>query len=78
MEEIQLMEELGKNDALVRSNFKRYREEYANQYIAVDNAKVIAHNASLQKLREFLAEKKQETITTLIEFIPKKGVEILF
>jgi len=51
---------------------------YPDEYIAVDNSKVIAHSKNVKTLSGVLKSNGVELTTVLVQFIPKKGVEIVF
>jgi len=51
---------------------------YPNEYVAVDNGKVIAHSKNSKSLSGKLKSNGVELTTVLVRFIPKRGVEIVF
>ena len=76
--EMQLIKKMEKNDRAVRSNINELRKKYANQYIAVDNGKIISHDTSLENLRKLLEKNEKDLQTVLIEYIPEKGTVVLY
>jgi len=51
---------------------------YPDEHIGVDNDKVIAHSKNAKTLSDILRSNGVELTTVLVQFIPKKGVEIVF
>ena len=69
---------MDKNAKVVRERFDALKARYPDQYVAIDKGKVIAHGETLKELGDILDKKKANLTTTLVQFIPRKGVEILF
>jgi len=51
---------------------------YPDEHIGVDNDKVIAHSKNAKTLSGRLKSNGVELATVLVQFIPKRGVEIVF
>jgi hypothetical protein len=77
-EELILIDKMKKNDYFIRKNYSKFQERYGSEFIAVDKGKIIGHNTKLIALRTYLEARKIDITTVLIQFIPKKGIEILF
>jgi hypothetical protein len=77
-EELQLIKQMENNDSVIRNTYKALQQKYANEYIGIDEGKVIAHSKKLQELLDLLKNMKKDTAKILIQFIPDKGVIILF
>jgi len=78
MNELQLITRMEENDAFVRKEYTELQKLYAGEYIAVDNGKVIAHSKNVKTLSDILKFNDVELATVLVQFIPKRGVEIVF
>lgn len=76
--ELQLIINMEKNDTFARKKYAELQMRYANEYVAIDKGKVIAHDEKIKALGDTLNSKGIELTTVLVQFIPKKGVEILF
>jgi len=76
--ELQLITNMEKNEAFARNRYAELQKRYANEYVAIDNGRVIAHSKTIKALSEILSSKGVELTTVLVQFIPKRGVEILF
>lgn len=76
--ELQLIISMEKNDTFARKRYAKLQKRYANEYVAIDKRRVIAHDEKIKTLSEILSSKGVELTTVLVQFIPKKGVEILF
>lgn len=77
-EALQLLKMMDKNTDALRSRSKKLKEEYGNEYVAIDGGKVIAHSKNYEKLKETLESKKTDLATVLIKFIPELGVAVLY
>lgn len=77
-EELILIDAMKENDRFVRKNYPKLQEKYGSEFIAIDKGQIIGHNAKLAALKDYLDAKKMDLTTVLVQFIPKKGVEILF
>ena len=78
MDEIQLIIRMEENDAFIRKNYTKLQKLYPDEYIVVDNGKVIAHSKNAKSLSSTLKSNGVELTTVLVQFIPKRGVEIVF
>jgi len=78
MNELQLITRMEENDAFVRKKYTELQKLYPDEYIAVDNGKVITHSKNAKTLSGVLKSNGVELTTVLVQFIPKKGVEIVF
>lgn len=76
--ELQLITSMEKNDAFARKNYAELQKRYANEYVAIDKGKIIGHDSKLKALSDLLNSKGIELTTVLVQFIPRKGVDILF
>jgi len=77
MNELQLIARMEENDAFVRKKYIELQKLYSDEYIAVDNCKVIAHSKNAKTLSGILKSNDVELTTVLVRFIPKRGVEIV-
>jgi len=77
MNELQLITRMEENDAFVRKAYTELQKLYADEYIAVDNGRVIAHSKNAKTLNCVLKSNSVELTTVLVQFIPKRGVEIV-
>jgi len=78
MNELQLIARMEENDAFVRRKYTELQKLYSDEYVAIDNGRVIAHNENIKALSDILSSKDVELTTVLVQFIPKRGVEIVF
>jgi len=77
MNELQLITRMEENEAFVRKKYAELQKLYSDEYIAVDNGKVIAHSKNAKTLNGVLKSNSVELTTVLVQFIPKRGVEIV-
>ena len=77
-EAMRLLKEMDKNTDLLKTRYRRLKEEYGNEYVAIDGGKVVAHEKSYEKLKEGLEGEKVDLATVLIKFIPKLGISVLY
>jgi len=78
MNELQLITRMEDNEAFVRKKYSELQKLYPDEYVAIDNGRVIAHNKSMKALSDILSSNGVELTTVLVQFIPKRGVEIVF
>jgi len=78
MNELQLITRMEENEAFVRKKYSELQNLYPDEYIAVDNGKVIAHSKNAKTLSGILKSNDVELTTVLVQFVPKRGVEIVF
>ena len=77
-EELLLIKKMAKNDKVLRDTYKMLQKVYGNEYVAIDNGKVILHDHTFDALIKALESSGKDFTTTLVQFIPEKGVEVLF
>ena len=77
MDELQLITRMEENEAFIRKKYSELQKLYPDEYVAVDNGRVIAHSKNAKSLRGILKSNGVELTTVLVQFIPKKGVEIV-
>lgn len=73
-----LIDKMGKNDKLIREDFRKLQEAYGNEYIAIENGEILNHDRDMKNLMNKLKSMKKDLTLILIQFIPEKGLEILF
>lgn len=56
------------------ANHDDIQEKYADQFVAVNKCKVVAHDKDMDKLIEQLEKKRLNPAFTLVRFVPEKGV----
>ncbi|MDE1833620.1 MAG: hypothetical protein KGH58_04345 [Candidatus Micrarchaeota archaeon] len=76
--ELQLIKNLEKSNKLINHKYADLQRRYGDQFIALDNGKVIAHDQKVEALRKSLEDKGLALATVIIEYIPKKGVMVLY
>jgi len=72
------MGKMEKNDKLIRGDFRKLQGVYGNEFIAVENGEVLDHDYDMKNLMNKLKSMKKDLTFILIQFIPEKGLEILF
>lgn len=78
IEELQLIEEFEKNDEVFRKKFTDLQNKYANEYVAIKKGEIIDADKNPKSLIKRLEDKKENLIAILIQFIPEKGIQILY
>ena len=76
--ELQLIKNLERSNKLVNQRYADLQRRYGDQFIALDNGRVIAHDTKLESLRKYLEDGGKALATVIIEYIPKKGVVVLY
>jgi len=77
-DELQLIRKMEKSNKLVSKDYDKLQSEYGNEFIALDNGEIIGHNQKIEVLRKDLEDRRTELTTVMIEYIPKKGIAILY
>jgi len=77
-QELELIEKMKKNDKIIRDDYSKLQEEYKNQFIALENGEIIEHDPDMKTLIMKLESEKKDLTLVLIQFIPEKGIQILF
>lgn len=77
-QELELIDKMGKNDDLIREDFRKLQETYGNEFIAIEDGKILEHDFDMKNLMNKLKSMKKDLTLILIQFIPEKGLEILF
>jgi len=81
MENSTVLEEfktLENGSLFISSNFRKLQEQFADQYIAIEDNKVLANSLSFDKLTKELLSKNKQLNNVIIEFVPRKGIIVLY
>lgn len=76
-QELTLLNNLENDGKWLNEHYEKLQEEHPNEFVAIENAKVIGSGKVVDKLVEELRSKKVKVDTVLIEFIPRKGLKII-
>lgn len=75
---LQLIQEFEKNDVVFRNNYQSLQSKHPNEYVAIKNGEVIDYDKDAKTLVKRLENKNENLTTILIQFIPEKGLQILY
>lgn len=75
---MKLIDKMEKNDKLIREDFRKIQEVHGNEFIAVENGEILEHDSDMKNLINKLESMKKDLTFILIQFVPEKGLEILF
>ncbi|MEK6927983.1 MAG: DUF5678 domain-containing protein [Nanoarchaeota archaeon] len=64
--------------SFITKNFRILQEMYPNQFIAIEDGKVLVNNSNVEELITSLRSINREPSQILIEFIPQKGIIVLY
>ncbi|MEK6889435.1 MAG: DUF5678 domain-containing protein [Nanoarchaeota archaeon] len=81
MEGIEVLQEfkiLENGSSFITKNFAKLQIQYPNKFIAVENNSIIASNQKVEDLISSLNSMGKELGKILIEYIPEKGIIILY
>ncbi|MFH1420752.1 MAG: DUF5678 domain-containing protein [Candidatus Aenigmatarchaeota archaeon] len=76
--EILLIGKMEMDNQWVDKHISELQEKHTNEYIAVQEQKLIASGRNLQELIQILKNKGIDTTSVLVQFIPEKGMSIIF
>lgn len=77
-EEMQIIKKVERSNKVLSKKYAGIQNKYGDQFIAVDNGRIIAHNQKLDALRKYLEGNKIVLAAVVIEYIPSKGVTVLY
>jgi len=72
-----LLEKFESNGAWLNEHYNEIYEKYRNEFVAVKDRKIIAHNPDFEVLLEELKTMKMDLREVLVEYISEKGYEII-
>ncbi|RLF53439.1 MAG: hypothetical protein DRN24_00935 [Thermoplasmata archaeon] len=76
--ELQQLQEIRKDNEFLKESYDMLRRKYSNQYIAIKNRNIIAHDRDIKKVMKLVSEKNINPADVLIEFLhPKDMILIL-
>jgi hypothetical protein len=78
MDELKMLEEFRRNDKAFWRYYERLQEKYPNKCVAIKYEKVIGADKNPKRLIKRLQKKKEDLATCLIQFVPEKGVQVLY
>jgi hypothetical protein len=77
MEEMSMLETVAKDNEWLQSHFEKVQKEHPNKFVAVSRGRVIAAGDAAEDVIKKAEEKGINSATTLIEFIPEKGLILI-
>ena len=77
-EELRLIEELEASVKFVEENFEKLQHIYPNEFIAVRGNRILGHHRNPKVLLKELEKRGEDLVTVLIEFIPEKGLSVIY
>jgi len=77
-QELELIDRMEKNDKIIREDFRKLQSTYKNEFVAIENGEILDHDSNMKNLVVRLNSSKKDLTLVLIQFIPEKGIEILF
>jgi len=76
--ELELIKKMDSNHRMIRERFDVLQEKYANEFVAIENGRVLDHDRDMRILVKRLEMKRGDLTLVLVEFIPEKGTQILY
>ena len=77
MEAQVLLEKFESNGEWLNEHYNEIYEKHRNEFVAVKDRKIIAHNPDFEVLLEELKTMKMDLREVLVEYISEKGYEII-
>jgi hypothetical protein len=75
---LELIEKMRENSRPVREEFEKLQKAYGNEFVAIENGKVIDHDRDMRSLANRLKSDNRDITLILIQFVPEMGTEILY
>lgn len=72
--EAQQLNEVRKTTEYIKNSYDLLKKNYTNQYIAIKDGKIIAHDKDIDTVFRQLKSKKINLATVLIEFLHPKDI----
>lgn len=76
-QELALLNSFEKDNKWLNEHYEEVQKSHPNEFVAIENAKIIGSGKVVDKLVEELRSKKVKVETILIEFVPRKGLKII-
>ena len=77
MEEQVLLEKFESNGMWLNEHYDEIYRKYRNEFVAVKDRRIIAHNSDFEDLLKELKAKRIDLREVLVEYISEKGYEII-
>ena len=77
MEEQVLLEKFESNGIWLNEHYDEIYRKYRNEFVAVKDRRIIAHNSDFEDLLKELKAKRIDLREVLVEYISEKGYEII-
>ena len=77
MEEQVLLEKFESNGMWLNEHYDEIYRKYRNEFVAVKDRRIIAHNSDFEALLKELKAMKIDLREVLVEYISEKGYEII-
>ncbi|HDN73696.1 MAG TPA: hypothetical protein ENG16_01560 [Archaeoglobus sp.] len=77
MEEQVLLEKFESNGMWLNEHYDEIYRKYRNEFVAVKDRRIIAHNSSFEALLKELKAMRIDLREVLVEYISEKGYEII-
>lgn len=74
---LQLIEKIERDSKWLQSNYIKIQEKHENEFIAIEEGKIIAHANEFETVIKKLKAQGKNPAHILIEFVPKKGIRII-
>jgi len=75
--DLMLIEKMEKSSNWLSENYESVYKEHTNEFVAIEENKIIAHDSRLDRLIEEIAKKGKKASEILIEFIYEKGTKFI-
>lgn len=76
-EELKMLESFEKDTLWLHKNLDKLRPKFENKFVAVKNMDVVASDNNVEKVVKKLRDDQINPSFTVIEFIHKKGVQLI-
>lgn len=77
MDELALINKMLANNEYVKTNYRQLQQKHPNEYVAVDNGRMIDSDKNIKTLTKRLSAVKNKR-SVLVEFIPISGMTVLY
>ncbi|MCX6802803.1 MAG: DUF5678 domain-containing protein [Candidatus Diapherotrites archaeon] len=78
MDELKLLNDFEKSGFWAGTAQHELQKQYPNEYVAIKDCHVIAHDKSSKNVIDLLEKRSEDLTLVLIQFVPEKGLQILY
>jgi hypothetical protein len=76
-QELEMLERVSSDNEWFQRNYEELKADFKNEFVAVKDKQIIAHSDDFNSVLKNLEERGEDPALILIDFVTKKGTEIM-